>query len=179
MTDAQSSGPLDDVLSEIERALEQRLWLLALFGSLTLPDVCSALESDNGETTGERYRAWFDTNVAVRYPSNWDPEPMFTGADCWRYRCAMLHQGTSQPSHSRYSRVVFLDPDVGGFMHCNVMNDILNLDLRTFCLDVTASARNWQASASRADDFRRNAERMFRRHPLGIPPAIVGVPLYG
>jgi hypothetical protein len=179
MTEAQASGAIDDLLDEIERALAGRLWLLALFGSLTIPDVCSALESEDGETKQHRYRTWFDNSVAPRYASPGNPEPMFTGSDCWRYRCAMLHQGISQPSSSRYSRVVFLDPDLGGFWHRNVMNDVLNLDLRTFCQDVIASARDWQVTAGRTRVFQKNAERMFRRHPTGIPPAIVGIPLYG
>ena len=174
-----SATPVNDLLIEIERALDARLWFLALMGSLTIPDVCCALESDDGETNASRYRAWFDAYVSQNYSAPHGGEAVFTGADCWRYRCAILHQGVSQPSRSRYSRVVFVDPDNSNYLHRNVFDDILNLDLRTFCLDLIASARQWQVNASQTVTYESNAAKIFRRHPDGIAPAIGGIAVYG
>lgn len=36
------------ILKEIERALDAKLYYLALQASLTLPDICGALQSDDG-----------------------------------------------------------------------------------------------------------------------------------
>ena len=49
------------ILKEIERALDAKLYYLALQASLTLPDICGALQSDNGKATGDKYIAWYDT----------------------------------------------------------------------------------------------------------------------
>jgi hypothetical protein len=46
-----------DFLSEqIERALAAQLYYLAVVCALTLPDVCSALESPDGNTNGNLYK---------------------------------------------------------------------------------------------------------------------------
>jgi hypothetical protein len=37
-------------IREIELALQVQLYYLALISALTLPDICAALEAENGET---------------------------------------------------------------------------------------------------------------------------------
>lgn len=49
------------ILKEIERALDAKLYYLALQVSLTLPDICAALQSDDGRASKSKYIAWYDT----------------------------------------------------------------------------------------------------------------------
>jgi hypothetical protein len=55
---------MEVILREIERALVLQLYYLAVAMCLTLPDICAALEADDGETSGARYKAWYNTNLA-------------------------------------------------------------------------------------------------------------------
>ena len=43
------------ILKEIERALDAKLYYLALQASLTLPDICGALQSDDGVAKNYKY----------------------------------------------------------------------------------------------------------------------------
>jgi hypothetical protein len=51
---------MEDILRQIEATNEAGYYYVALFSVLTLPDICAALESINGETTGDRYADWYD-----------------------------------------------------------------------------------------------------------------------
>ena len=43
------------ILKEIERALDAKLYYLALQASLTLPDICGALQSNDGVAKKHKY----------------------------------------------------------------------------------------------------------------------------
>jgi hypothetical protein len=73
-------------LTQIEAALNAELWHVALLSSLTLPDVCAALEQDDGESLGRHYASWFDQWRDRSYVG------MLDGFDVYRYRSRLLHQ---------------------------------------------------------------------------------------
>lgn len=49
-----------DVLNQMKSANGAGLYYVALFSALAIPDICGALESQDGTANGQRYRAWFD-----------------------------------------------------------------------------------------------------------------------
>src|SRR2546425_4835342 len=102
---AVSIRSVEDFLRQIEQAvLPPGAYYLAPAGALMMPDMCAALEAADGETNAARNRAWFDTNVAAQLYGN------VTGDDCYRFRCALLHQGSTQNPQGQYARVLFLEP---------------------------------------------------------------------
>jgi hypothetical protein len=60
---------VDHIFSEIRAAVSSGAWVLALFGVLAIPDICSALNSPDGRTKGKKYQAWFTHNLGAKYPS--------------------------------------------------------------------------------------------------------------
>ena len=58
---------MKDLISQIQAAVNGHSYYLALYASLTLPDICGAMESDDGQATGAKYIAWFDKYVAQKY----------------------------------------------------------------------------------------------------------------
>jgi hypothetical protein len=162
---------MEDLLGQIQRALQVNLYYAALFPTLALPDICGALESPDGEANKAKYIAWFDTWVAQNYPGT------LTGDDCYYFRCSLLHQGTTHHSKSTYSRVLFLEPSVRGFAHNNILMDALNLDVPTFCADMINGVKAWLPQAQRLPHFQANMSRFISRYPNGLPPYIVGVPV--
>ena len=64
-------------------------------------------------------------------------------------------------------------------MHCNRINDALNLDLPRFCFDLVAAARAWLDAVEGTQPYETNAAAGVRRHPNGLAPYIVGMPLLG
>ena len=165
---------MQDLIQQIRAANASGLYFVALFSTLALPDICSALEAADGLATGARYIDWFNRHVAPRYGGSLD------GETCWQFRCSMLHQGTTQHPRGRYARVLFLEPGASRMiMHNNVIMDALNIDVRIFCEDLCAAADAWLPAAQRLPQFPTNFARFVRRYPKGLPPYIVGTPVIG
>lgn len=55
-----------DLLQQIESGLQNNLYYLSLFATLSVPDMCAALSSPDGRTDGTKYAAWFDKYVAPK-----------------------------------------------------------------------------------------------------------------
>ncbi|HEV2124461.1 MAG TPA: hypothetical protein VGW38_17040 [Chloroflexota bacterium] len=172
---------MHDFLDQIEIASgDARLYYLALAGALLVPDICGALEAPNGEATANSYQQWFDANYAQIMLGGSSP---LTAHDCWRFRCSFLHQGRTQHPQSGYTRIMFIEP--GGpypIMHmCSstTMNNesALQIDVRLFCMEMVAVARRWLADVQGTEPFETNLQLFVRRHPNGIAPYIVGVPI--
>jgi hypothetical protein len=82
--------------------------------------------------------------------------------------------------NSRYSRVLFLEPGTTTiFAHCNLVNDALNLDVRTFCTTLLDAAQSWLNSVIGTTLFATNYSKFLRRYPNGLPPYIGGTPVIG
>ena len=109
---------MEMILKEIEAALAAKLYYLAVTLSLTLPDVCAALEAADGGTSSDRYKAWYTAHLGPTYGA------MLTADDCCSLRCGVIHQGRFGDQQHQYSRVLFTIPNVqNNTFHLNVMND--------------------------------------------------------
>jgi hypothetical protein len=161
-----------DLLQQIEDGLRANLYYLSLMAALAIPDMCAALSSPDGQTTGARYADWFDQNVAPKYGGNLD------GQTCYQFRCSLLHQGTTQHPKSKYSRIFFVEPSKR-VLHNNVFDDALNVDVRIFCGDLITSANTWLVANENTANYQNNLAKFIRRHPNGLPPYIIGLPVIG
>jgi hypothetical protein len=142
--------------------------------ALVVPDVCAALESANGETTGAKYRAWTDKWIA--------PRMAISGADLWKFRCRMVHQGSATTRKApNVTRYFFVEP---GARIYNLVFQVrgeraVALDLQQFCKAVTGAARDWLKVKATTREYLWNSHYSMRRHPNGISPFVVGVPVIG
>lgn len=156
---------MNETIEEIRAALKEGLFSLALTGTLAAIDVCGALESENGRSTGERFKTWSDNNLRHQFPTL-RPE------DLWKMRCGLLHQGRLEAKE--YSSILFALPnDKGVHIHNNTINDALNLDLVTFCNTVLDAIEAWwNLNATREPS---NAKFLIRRRTNGLMPIMDGV----
>ncbi|TWU04314.1 hypothetical protein [Stieleria varia] len=165
---------MNELLNQIEMSCDSGQLYLALFSTLTLPDICGAISSDNGFSTGRQYKIWFDEYVAPKY------DGMFNGSNCYAFRCAALHQGKAEHKDLGYCRIIFLAPleNRTCIMHKNVLNNALNLDLVTFCKDVVAGVRYWMKEQSDCANFQNNMASFLKRHEGGLLPYVNGADVY-
>lgn len=166
---------MNELLDELDRVAEAGFCYVALSMALAIPDMCAALDSQNGETTRRKYIAWFDQWVSPKYTVGPDKRPSLSGETCYYYRCGMLHQGRAMHEKLGYSRILFIEPGRGLTMHNNVLNDALNIDVPMFVRSITSSARAWIQSKKGDGAFEQNLQYFMRRHKGGLPPYIVGV----
>lgn len=164
-----------DFFVQIRRGLDANLYYLSLSAALMVPDICGAMESEDGRADGSRYKSWFDRYVADRYGT------FFTADDCWRFRCSMLHQGTSRHPSGGYDRIFFVEPSTspGVLMHLNVFDNCLNIDVRVFCNDIVDGAERWLDEVETSERYQNNYYHYMKRHPNGLLPYVSGVPVIG
>jgi len=74
-----------ELLVEIEKAHQAKLFYLSLFGTLSLPDIAGALESENGRTSSEKYKQWYSRYVTYTTLSADEASDILTslGAKRW------------------------------------------------------------------------------------------------
>jgi len=169
---------VDDFLHQVDLASDAGLYYVALLTALTIPDIGGAMDASSGRASPETYKAWFDRYMAPKYSVGL---VHLTGEDCYGLRCAMLHQGRFKPHRGDYSRVMFLEPQSSGgiTMHMAKINDALDLDVRIFVHDMTDAGREWLVCVRETELYKRNYEHSMKRHPNGIHPFIVGLPVIG
>lgn len=156
---------MDDLIREIEIGVEQGLWQLALAGTLALPDICAAVQSENGKTTGSKYKNWVRDYLRQEYPKL-DPDELY------QMRCSFLHQGTS--SAIKYKRIIFVSPHSTVRIHNSVVDDALFLDMPIFTADVISAVRSWQAKVRGTSNYIKNMDLVMRWHRGGFGSYVVG-----
>lgn len=179
------------LINQIEASLGSRLYFLSLYTALTVPDIAGALSSENGEASGAKYAAWFEQWVRPRLfetvLESLPPEHRqyvqrienpLTGDACYRFRCSLLHQGSSHHPKSPFARIMFIEPGATGtVVHYGRMNDALCIDLNLFCREMIRGARLWLDQVGEDANYTRNYANFARRPDGGLPPYIVGVPV--
>ncbi|RZN21130.1 hypothetical protein CWO90_33560 [Bradyrhizobium sp. Leo121] len=177
------------ILHEIERALDAKLYYVAIAVALSVPDVCACLECDPDKPiwgTVDKYTAWCDANL--RFAS-------LEGADLARLRGGVLHQGHFGHPKSKFNRVIFLGPEspikahdvimtvtddvsFGGMsaMDLRLAGRILHLDVLRFCQTIIDGAKNWILAKTGDPFVERNLANLVRYRPDGLPPFSYGVP---
>jgi hypothetical protein len=161
---------METILREIEEALKAQLHFLAVSVALAVPDICSALEAPDGRATGARYEAWFNANLSAQYP-------FMTGADCYRLRCGVIHQGRFGHRSMQYGRVIFVLNAPG--IHQNILNDALQLSAEQFCHDVIVAVRQWFTAKKGDPHIVTNLPYLVVLRPGGFPPYVGGMPVIG
>ena len=163
-----------DFFNQIEESIRANLYYVGLIGTLCIPDICGAIDSEDGIGTKQKYIAWFDKYVGASY-SRW-----LSGEDCYYFRCSLLHQGSSQHAKSTYSRILFVEPTAtSNVFHMNVFNGALNIDVRLFCSEFIGWGRQWLSEVEGTERYKVNYDKFMRRYPNGLPPYIVGLPVIG
>lgn len=153
------------ILKEIDVALENDLYYVALFTALTLPDICGALDSQHGEASKDSYIAWFDTYVKPHTGNH------FNGFECYSFRCSMLHQGRVQhPPRLRYEKVLFLDPIRFNAVHDVVVDRVLYIDIFLLTYAMTRYAREWYERVRDTPRFKANYSKFagYRRWTMPV-----------
>jgi len=161
-----------EFLAQVRKGLDANLYYLSLVSALTIPDICGAMDSENGEAKPKKYIAWFDRYIPPEYRG------LLDGKDCYDFRCSLLHQGSSHRKNSRYTRVLFVEPSATNIvLHLNIIFGALNIDVGIFCNDLVGGAEKWLDENENTDLYRKNYDRFMRRYPDGLRPYIVGVPV--
>ena len=141
-------GDMDKLIEDLKKALDYKLFYLALIGTLDLIDICGALDSDDGLASGLKFRKCIEKYIPVY---NVCGEVSFSVNECWLFRCSILHQFQSSHTKSTLKKVVFSPKNSCLEGHNNIFRingkKILHLDLNIFANDVLRGAKKFMDSS--------------------------------
>ncbi len=162
---------LDLVLDQIDGAVSAGLYVAAMMAAITVPDICAALRSPDGETKPDRYEDWYHTYMGKHYGAS------LSADTCYKLRCRLLHQGTQQGLVGGPTRLFFLARPGPLVMGTSRMNDTLMIGVPTFCARVREAAKEWVEGND--PQVITNSQKLIREHPDGFRPFIRGYPVVG
>jgi hypothetical protein len=169
------------LLTQVQEALNHKLYYVALFTSLSIPDIAAALESEDGKASGRRYATWYESWVRPRLKESRDRENPLSGEACYAFRCAMLHQGRSQRADDTYRHIMFIEPGHPNYSihYCVVRSEALLIQLDEFVREVLQGCELWLSHVEGTESFERNYTCYAKLRPEGLAPYVVGVPIVG
>lgn len=155
-------------LTEIESCEKRGCWWALLHLLVAMPDICAALD---GKPQGpKRYLDWCDEN----FPG----DPVMTPTDRYQMRCALLHEGTTQPAvgKSQYTVFSFVDPRMTAqLIHQLVEADTIRggamctVNIKGLADDTRGAMQNWfglvAGNATRNATVETNLKRLAMTKP--------------
>lgn len=166
---------MEFILKQIEASLTVKLYVMALQSTIALPDICGALQSNDGIASKSKYRKWFNKYFKSK--------TCLTAEECYKFRCCLLHQGMSYRNDSAIKRVIFIYPnDSIKVKDCHFItpnDETVCIDLIDFCTDMIDAVRRWEKDMQGNSNFVKNYSRLINIYPNGISPFVVGIPVIG
>lgn len=174
MTDIPSAArSIQPIVDQMRAASAANLYYVALITALTLPDICAALEAENGKSTRSKHKAW----LVVHGGRSEEAADIVYGL-----RCSLLHEGSGYP-HGQTLRVAFVEPRPGAASPVHGVNmlmgegQVLWYGIPEFVEEVALAVEAWTSKYGAASTVLRNLEKVVRVRLEGLPPFVAGAPV--
>jgi hypothetical protein len=164
---------MDELIRQIRAASAVGLHYLALFGALSLPDICGSLASERGSATPTTYKEWLKANV---------PEHAQQADLIYALRSSLLHQGRAKP-HGSLLPVAFTfpSPNAGQLHNLSVVSPSGEgtgfMSIPMLVQEITTGAERWLTQYGDTNRVKKNMEKFARYRPEGLPGIIAGAPV--
>jgi len=168
---------MDDLIKAFESSVANKNWYGSLFVALSVPDICGYLESPTVRSQ-VRYERWFAKYMLPNYlahiGSEKTPHTFLSPSDCYALRCALFHEGreeiTEQRAREALDRFHFIEPPPSGQIHCNQVNNVLQLQVDIFCNDVLSGLREWFQHFQNVPDVGKRIGGLLKVYPFNQTP---------
>ena len=165
LTENTNRKIIDDFVEQLKISYEAKAYYLTLMGTVSLIDICAALNEPSGETDRNVFKKWYETYLPSH--CNDRDEPLgFSADDCYKFRCKLLHQGRAEGENKK---MVFYVGD--GHIHRCASNDFYYLDIERFMNDVISAACEWLDENQGVPHIDENFSKMIKindRDPGGF-----------
>ena len=165
----EKSDLIKKLIKEIEQALDEELFIIALNATLTLPDICGNAEYPD-KKAGFRYKEWIRNFIEANdYTKHRGTEITIINAEMiYELRCALLHQGNPNIHKNEvvYFELVKSSPQKASTTayHCEMevvtedgkemlKKKKISLDIREFCRLICNCAMKYYLENKEKFDF--------------------------
>lgn len=185
---------MEEIVNQILSAISCKLYYSALFMTVTIPDICSALQSEDNVTNGKRYKEWIDKYLTPIDENKYGESGQLKSEHLYNIRCSLLHQeqtndeDTNKNRKGDYKRMLFIEPGHKPLglnipFHCcivgfNTPDKSLLIDIVKFCNDIIKATKQWLKDVENNKFYKINCDRLIKRHPNGVAP-IFGISVIG
>lgn len=164
-------------------ALAANLSYAAVSIALSLPDICSALETEFGHSRfgkiERRYKAWCQQYLEPKFGS-------LNADDCWTLRGGIVHNAmlSKHPKNKR-GRLLLMPPNAQQLIiHETVVQNCgdppqsgLQIYVPHFCEMMMEAAAEWYEATADNPVVQENLPDLVRYRPEGMAPFTVGLPV--
>jgi hypothetical protein len=178
MTPSSLPYPLSAIVSDVQRAYDQKLYYPALAVALTLPEICVALTFDSTMfVKGEHYANFIDTFTT-------QPELGLDGISCYRLRGGVIHRANAA-GHPFFgaTHVVFTVPESNATLHAFGVkadgNTATMFDLKLVIDAMISAVIRWYEKNKAHPKVIENLPLLISWRPNGLPPFLEGRPVIG
>lgn len=174
MTSEELEGAFKLYFEEINRCIQMKCYWALVHVLVALPDVCAALESEDGEVPDGGYMDWcncyFSSAMSAR--------------DRYSVRCVLLHQGRTVVGRKMYKSVSFVWPTESGNVSHEIIYDLggghinITVDVTGMAEDTRQAVHRWFAdlqkpeNKSRLSNVQRHLPWLARKGQKVIPGTV-------
>lgn len=187
-SEPEVAAELNTLCDQCDAAAAAGLYWPALITAMAIIDICGAMSTEKGGATPTAFAKWFDEWVVEPREAQMQGAPfrardLFTGKECYRFRCSLMHQGRARSTGRSGNQILICEPNAAFRGHWTRFNTstppAILFDAERLVKEITDGARSWIAKWSHSGWFARNGAKFARRHPNGLHPYLVGAPLFG
>lgn len=154
---------MEDYIHQLRETYRCGLYYFTLFGTLSLIDLCAALDAPSGETTPRLFKEWFTKYLPQYSSGHFGSATSLSADECYKFRCRMLHQlraeidAPSMDTSVKSGRIAFR---VGpGKVHMCNFGGVYYLDIQTFMEDVIKGVEEWLDDVGNSPHVQHNLAR--------------------
>ncbi len=156
---------LDDVMSDIDKAIDTGLDRLALVGLLCIPAWCVTL--DKGKDKGEYYKNWCDTHLFGRKGMVSFNKQLLSGEQIYKLRCHVIHQAymvinvRSENAHLDADAVKSASIEVGNDPTCITIDGFIPnyLNIRDLYNYMQCAIKHWHTHNTRNNRQKKKSRK--------------------
>lgn len=138
---------VNKIIEEINKALDNECFLIALMSALTLPDICGAIEYPD-VSEGTRYKKWYSEYIGRYETDNKDDSLPYPSADIiYDLRCSMVHNGNptvdlKKRNLKSFELWITEDMTYGGGSSCKSTGErTLEIGIKNICYKLCSLAK--------------------------------------
>lgn len=158
-----------DLISEMEKALQNGFLKVALGMALTLSDICGQVEYPEIKVVGERYIKWCDNYLKNQgfITTGESGDKVISGDMCYKLRCAYLHSGNLELNQREKDdfpmfRLLMCNKDNKG-IYCEPLHKdlqgkdlIITIDVRHLTIVLCNAAKEYYKQHKKNEDFKKH-----------------------